>query len=117
MHGAAARPTRGERAAGLTEMREARAAFGDGTTGHRSWSPRWPSSSTGSPSSTGTWVRPSEVAAWLVDRAPDAGENLLLQAWTEVARGRFDAARTIVDARCSVRTGPALLPYTGAEAT
>jgi LuxR family transcriptional regulator, maltose regulon positive regulatory protein len=113
VHGAAL-ADQGQRAAGLTEMRDARAELG----------------ATQAPPSVvtalavlehrvalanGNLAAASAVAAWLVDRAPDAGENLLLQAWTEMARGRFDAARTIVTPLLGPGS-PALLSHTGAEA-
>jgi len=113
VHGAAL-ADQGRRAAGLTEIRRARAEFGE----------------TPSPPAVvaalavlehrvallnGNLRAAAEVAAWLLDRAPSAGENLLLQGWTEMARGRFDAARTIVTPLYGTAT-PALLPYTGVEA-
>jgi LuxR family maltose regulon positive regulatory protein len=113
VHGAAL-ADQGRRAAGLAEMRKARALFAE-TPGpapivaalavleHRValWN--------------GNLNAATEVATWLVDRAPRAGENLLLQAWTETARGRFDAARTIV-APLRGQDTPALLSYTRVEA-
>jgi LuxR family maltose regulon positive regulatory protein len=63
----------------------------------------------------GNLTAASEVAGWLVDRAPDAGENLLLQAWTELARGRLEAARAVVVPLLGPDS-PALLPHTGVEA-
>jgi LuxR family maltose regulon positive regulatory protein len=113
VHGAAV-ADQGQRAAGLSQMREARASLGT--------APAPPVLVTAVAVLehrvalvNGNQGAASEVAAWLVDRAPDAGENLLLQAWTEMARGRFDAARTIVTPLLGP-AGPALLPYTGAEA-
>jgi LuxR family maltose regulon positive regulatory protein len=113
VHGAAV-ADQGQRPAGLAEMRAARADFGD--------TPATPSMST---SLTvlehrvallnGNLAAAAEVAAWLAARVDGTGETLLLEAWTETAAGRYDAARAVVAPVFEPAT-PILLPQTRVEA-
>jgi LuxR family maltose regulon positive regulatory protein len=113
VHGAAL-ADRGQRPAGLAEMRIARAGFGDSAAPppvlaglavleHRV------------ALLNGNLAAASEVVQWLADRVGDTGEALLFRAWTESARGRHDAARVIV-APLHDRDHPALLRQTVVEA-
>jgi LuxR family maltose regulon positive regulatory protein len=113
VHGAAL-ADRGMRAAGLAEMRAARAAFDDKPVApftlaalalleHRV------------ALVSGNGGAAAEVASWLGGRVGATGEVLLLKAWTEATAGRHEAARTIA-AGISERDVPVLLPYTVVEA-
>jgi LuxR family transcriptional regulator, maltose regulon positive regulatory protein len=94
VHGAALADL-GQRAAGLAELRAARTAFGDlpapagmlaslAVVEHRV------------ALLNGNLAAAAEVARWLGTRVGRTGETLLLRAWTEMARGRHDAARSLV---------------------
>jgi LuxR family maltose regulon positive regulatory protein len=113
VHGAAL-ADRGERAAGLAEMRSARAEFGD----------------TPAPPAVlaslavlehrvallnGNLDAAAQVVRWFAARGGETGETLLLKAWTETARGRHDAARIIV-APVYEPDRPVLLRHTVVEA-
>jgi LuxR family maltose regulon positive regulatory protein len=113
VHGAAL-ADQGHRAAGLGELRDARAEFGT-THGPPTVVAALAVLEHRAALVNGNLPAASEVAGWLADRAPLAGENLLLQAWTELARGRPAAARLVV-APLSGAESPALLPGTGVEA-
>jgi LuxR family maltose regulon positive regulatory protein len=113
VHGAAL-ADQGQRAAGLAEMRAARADFRDTSVPpallaalavleHRV------------ALLTGNLGAAAQVAHWLDLRAGTTGETLLLQAWTETAAGRHAAARTVV-APVYGRSMPILLPQTVVEA-
>jgi LuxR family transcriptional regulator, maltose regulon positive regulatory protein len=56
-----------------------------------------------------------DVAEWLTGRVGRTGETVLLDAWTEAAMGRHEAARTTVAAVFRADT-PLLLPHTVVEA-
>jgi LuxR family transcriptional regulator, maltose regulon positive regulatory protein len=94
VHGAALADL-GQRAPGLAELRAARTAFGDlpatadllaslAVLEHRV------------ALLNGNLEAAAEVARWLDTRVGRTGETLLLRAWTEAARGRHDAARSLV---------------------
>jgi LuxR family maltose regulon positive regulatory protein len=113
VHGAAL-ADQGQRAAGLAEMRAARADFRDTSVPpavlaalavleHRV------------ALLTGNLSAATQVAHWLDQRAGPTGETLLLQAWTETAAGRHEAAAAIV-AALHGRSLPILLPQTVVEA-
>jgi LuxR family maltose regulon positive regulatory protein len=113
VHGAAL-ADQGQRAAGLAEMRAARADFRDtlvppailaalAVLEHRV------------ALLTGNLGAATQVAHWLDQRAGPTGETLLLQAWTETAAGRHEAAAAIVAAVYG-RSMPILLPQTVVEA-
>jgi LuxR family maltose regulon positive regulatory protein len=113
VHGAAL-SDQGKRAAGLAEMRAARAEFAD--------TPAAPTTLAALAVlehrvalASGNGGAAAEVAAWLGHRAGATGETLLLRAWTEAAAGRHESARTIL-AGVRERGTPILLPYTGVEA-
>ncbi|WP_222263310.1 LuxR C-terminal-related transcriptional regulator [Modestobacter marinus] len=113
VHGAACADL-GRRPAGLAELRSARTEFGDTSVPpailaalavleHRV------------ALMTGNLGAAAEVAHWLTLRAGTTGETLLLQAWSETAAGRHQAARAIV-APVYGRSIPILLPQTMVEA-
>jgi len=113
VHGAAVADL-GRRPVGLAEIRAARAEFGD--------TPAPPSMLAGLALLehrvallTGNLEAAAQVATWLRARVPEAGENLLLQAWAETAAGRYEAARVVV-APLHKSTVPVLLPQTRVEA-
>jgi len=104
----------GQRRNGLAEMRAARAEIGD--------TPVPPSMLAALAVLehrlallTGDHGAASEVTTWLGARVPGAGENLLLQAWTETASGRHDTAAVMV-APLYRPDVPTLLPHTVVEA-
>jgi LuxR family maltose regulon positive regulatory protein len=103
----------GGRPAGLAEMRSARAEFGDapsplsmlaglGLLEHRV------------ALLTGNADAAAQVATWLGARIGATGETLLLEAWTEAAKGRYENARVVV-APVHGRNLPVLLPNTVVE--
>jgi LuxR family maltose regulon positive regulatory protein len=113
VHGAAL-ADQGQRPAGLSEIRAARADFADkpappslfaglGALEHRT------ALLNGNPDAA------ARVADWLAPRIGQAGEILLLKAWTEAAEGRYEAARTSV-ARLYEPDAVILLPHTRVEA-
>ena len=113
VHGAAL-ADQGRRAAGLAEMRSARAEFAD--------TPAPPSMLAGlavlehrTALLNGNLDAASQVEEWLATRVGETGEILLLQAWTETAEGRHEAARRIV-AQVYEPGTPILLPHTVVEA-
>jgi LuxR family transcriptional regulator, maltose regulon positive regulatory protein len=94
VHGAALADL-GQRAPGLAELRAARTAFGDlpatadllaslAVVEHRV------------ALLNGNVAAAADVASWLDTRVGRTGETVLLRAWTEAARGRHDAARSLV---------------------
>jgi LuxR family maltose regulon positive regulatory protein len=113
VHGAAL-ADQGQRPAGLAEIRSARAEFAD--------TPAPPSMSAGlavlehrAALLNGNLEAAAQVAEWLATRTGETGELLLLQAWTETATGRYEAARTVVAPVYEPDT-PILLPHTVVEA-
>ncbi len=113
VHGAAL-ADQGQRAAGLAEIRSARAECADtpappsmlaalGVLEHRA------------ALLNGNLEAARQVEQWLAPRIGETGETLLLQAWTEAASGRHEAARTIV-APVFEPGVPNLLPSTVVEA-
>jgi LuxR family maltose regulon positive regulatory protein len=113
VHGAAL-ADRGQRPAGLAEMRSARAEFAD--------TPAQPAMLAAlavlehrAALLSGNLDAATQVAEWLATRVGETGETLLLQAWTETAAGRYDSARIVVAALYEPDT-PILLPHTVVEA-
>ncbi|MET0765161.1 MAG: LuxR C-terminal-related transcriptional regulator [Blastococcus sp.] len=113
VHGAAL-ADQGQRPAGLSEIRSARAEFGDtpapasmlaglGVLEHRA------------ELLNGNLDAAAHVADWLATRIGDTGEVLLLKAWTAAAESRHEAARAIV-APVLEPNASILLPHTVAEA-
>jgi LuxR family maltose regulon positive regulatory protein len=113
VHGAAL-ADQGQRAVGLAELSAARAEYGDTSA---------PPPMLASLAVlehrvallTGNVAAAAEVARWLGTRVGATGETLLLQAWTEAARGRHEAARVIV-APVYEQELPVLLRHTVVEA-
>jgi LuxR family maltose regulon positive regulatory protein len=113
VHGAAL-ADQGERAAGLAEMRAARAESADTSA---------PPAMLASLAVlehrvallTGNLDAAAQVARWFGARVGETGETLLLKAWIETARGRHEAARTIV-APVLASHLPVLLRHTVVEA-
>ena len=113
VHGAAL-ADQGQRAAGLAELHAARAEFGS------VWVPPAMLAALAVLEHrvallAGNLAAAAEVAEWLAGRIGRTGETLLLQAWTETATGRHDAARLIVDPLHEPAI-PILLPHTVVEA-
>jgi LuxR family maltose regulon positive regulatory protein len=113
VHGAAL-ADRGQRTAGLAEIRSARAEFGD--------TPAPPSMLAGlavlehrAALLNGNVDAAAQVAEWLTARIGETGDVLLLTAWTEAAGGRHEAARAVVAPVFESDT-PILLPHTVVEA-
>jgi LuxR family maltose regulon positive regulatory protein len=113
VHGAAL-ADRGQRPAGLAELRSARAESADtsmppcmlaalAVLEHRV------------ALLNGNLDAAAEVAEWLATRVGETGETLLLKAWTETAAGRHEAARIVVAPVYEPAT-PILLPHTVVEA-
>jgi LuxR family maltose regulon positive regulatory protein len=113
VHGAAL-ADQGQRAAGLAEIRSARAEFADtpappsmlaelGVLEHRA------------ALLNGNLDAAARVEKWLAPRTGGTGELRLVRAWTEAANGRHELARTIVQPalEAGMRT---LLPSTVVEA-
>jgi LuxR family maltose regulon positive regulatory protein len=94
VHGAAL-ADQGQRATGLAEMRSARAEFGD-----LSAPPAMLASLAVLEHRVALWNGNLDAAAqaarWFATRVGETGETLLLKAWTQTARGRHEAARSIV---------------------
>jgi LuxR family maltose regulon positive regulatory protein len=112
VHGAAL-ADQGQRPAGFREMSAARTEFGD--------TPAPPSMIAGLALLehrvallNGNLGAAAQVLQWLTRRAGVIGEMLLLEAWTEAAAGRYEAARTIV-AGVHEHDMPILLPHTVVE--
>jgi LuxR family maltose regulon positive regulatory protein len=63
---------------------------------------------------TGNADAAAQVATWLGARIGATGETLLLEAWTEAAKGRYENARVVV-APVHGRNLPVLLPNTVVE--
>ncbi len=113
VHGAAL-ADQGRRAAGLAEMRAARAEFGEG------WLPPPMVAALAVLEHrvallTGNLPAAAQVAGWLAARVAPTGETLLLQAWTEAAAGHHDAASDVV-APVYEPDRQVLLPHTVVEA-
>jgi LuxR family maltose regulon positive regulatory protein len=113
VHGAAL-ADQGQRPAGLSEIRSARAEFGD--------TPAPPSMLAGlgvlehrAALLNGNLDAAGQVADWLASRIGDTGEVMLLKAWTEASEGRYEAARTSV-APLFDPGASSLLPHSMAEA-
>jgi LuxR family maltose regulon positive regulatory protein len=113
VHGAALADL-GRRAPGLAELRAARAEFGDtpapapvlaslAVLEHRA------------AVLNGNLDAAAEVARWLGGRVGRTGELLLLRAWTEMARGHHDTARSLVGPLLDP-AAPVLLRHTVLEA-
>jgi LuxR family maltose regulon positive regulatory protein len=113
VHGAAL-ADQGRRPAGLAELRAARAEFG------HAWVPSAIVAALAvlehrAALLTGNLAAAAQVSDWLGTRVGRTGETVLLEAWTDAAAGRYEAARAVV---APVREGsiPVLLPQTPVEA-
>ncbi|MGY1700494.1 LuxR C-terminal-related transcriptional regulator [Geodermatophilus sp. SYSU D00766] len=113
VHGAAL-ADQGHRAAGLSEMRAAREAFGD-TQGPPSMLAGLGVLEHRAALLSGNLTAAARIATWLSARVPGAGEIRLLEAWEEMAGGRYGAARALVAPLHEPAT-PVLLPQTVVEA-
>jgi LuxR family transcriptional regulator, maltose regulon positive regulatory protein len=113
VHGAAL-ADQGQRAAGLTELRAARAEFG-----HAAMPPAMAAALAVLENRvallTGNLPAAAQAAEWLTTRTGPTAETLLLEAWTQAAAGRHAAADIIV-APVSEPDMPVLLPHTRVEA-
>ncbi|MGZ4566151.1 MAG: LuxR C-terminal-related transcriptional regulator [Blastococcus sp.] len=112
VHGAAMADL-GDRAAGLGEVRAARAAFDDtastpGLSVSMALLEHRLALLHGNPHAA------EEVAGWLDKRTPGAGEIHLLAAWAEMTTGRLSAARAAIG-RLRGSLAQALLPVTEVE--
>lgn len=113
VHGAAL-ADRGQRAAGLAELRAARAEFGHGVV---------PPAMAAALALlehrvallNGNLPAAAQAAEWLTARTGPTAETLLLEAWTQAAAGRHAAAE-IIAAPVFEPDMPVLLPHTRVEA-
>jgi LuxR family maltose regulon positive regulatory protein len=113
VHGAAL-ADRGHLAVGLAEMHAAREAFGS-TLAPPSMVAGLGLLEHGVALLSGNPSAAAQVATWLTARVSRTGETLLLQAWEEMAAGRYGAAQALVAPVYDPAT-PVLLPQTVVEA-
>jgi LuxR family transcriptional regulator, maltose regulon positive regulatory protein len=113
VHGAAL-ADQGQRPAGLSEIRSARAEFGD-TPAPRSMLAGLGVLEHRAALLNGNLDAAAQVADWLETRIGATGEVSLLKAWTAAAEGRYEAARAMV-APVLEPDASILLPHTLAEA-
>jgi LuxR family maltose regulon positive regulatory protein len=113
VHGAAL-ADRGQRPAGLAEIRSARIEFAD--TPVQPWLlAALAVLEARTALLNGDLDAAVQVAEWLGTRVGQTGESLLLKAWPEAAAGRHEAARIVV-APVHEPDIPILLPHTKVEA-
>jgi LuxR family maltose regulon positive regulatory protein len=110
----AARFDRGERAAGLAELQQARSEFGDLPAGAEQFASAAVLEFRAA-LLLGHSAASRTVHGWLAERTEGNAELLVMRAWTEAAGGRHEQARAILRPVLDA-TAPPLVSYTLVEA-